>query len=239
MQLKPAVEPICVAYKPGGKRELGIDECRIGIERNDNIFAKNPHTQNRDGFFQRGGAGAAYSVSTGRWPANIIHDGSDEMMAAFAAFGERKSMAGDPKRPNHAAGNGWGIEYRGNEYTDNGTAARFFYAAKADKEDRWGSKHPTVKPIDLISWLVKLVTPPSGMFLDPFAGSGTSGVAALATGRNALLIERDPGYCVDIRARMAHYEGEGRHSVVSKARDKVKPADTLPLFSTLPLAADD
>jgi site-specific DNA-methyltransferase (adenine-specific) len=83
--------------------------------------------------------------------------------------------------------------------TDSGTAARFFYCAKAGKAYRAGSKHPTIKPVALMRWLVRLVTPPGGVVLDPFAGSGTTGAAALAEGRDAILIEREPEYMADIR----------------------------------------
>ena len=105
-------------------------------------------------------------------------------------------------------------------FGDTGTAARFFYCAKADAEDRWGSRHPTVKPVELLKWLVPLVTPKGGTVLDPFAGSGTAGIAAMATGRRAILIESEPAYCADIRERLAHYEGEGRHSLASKSRNR-------------------
>lgn len=81
-------------------------------------------------------------------------------------------------------------------------SARFFYSAKADGADRLGSKHPTVKPIDLMRWLVRLVTPPGGTVLDPFAGTGTTAQAAFAEGFNAVLIEREEEYRVDIRRRM-------------------------------------
>jgi site-specific DNA-methyltransferase (adenine-specific) len=80
-----------------------------------------------------------------------------------------------------------------------------------------------------MKWFVPLVTPKGGLVLDPFAGSGTTGVAAMATGRNAVLIERDETYCADIRERIAHYEGEGRHSLASKNRNASKAVD-LPLF---------
>lgn len=87
-----------------------------------------------------------------------------------------------------------------------------------DARDRFGSRHPTVKPVDLMRWLVALGTPPGGLVLDPFAGSGTTGVAALAGGRRAILIEREPGYVSDIQERLAHFSGEGRHSLAVKSR---------------------
>jgi site-specific DNA-methyltransferase (adenine-specific) len=154
----------------------------------------------------------------------VIHDGSDEVMEAFAAFGDKVHSAG------HARDKLVTTDYNATSYNmsgtvnmrrlgDSGSAARFFYCAKAGAEDRWGSRHPTVKPVELIRYLVKLVCPPGGTFLDPFAGSGTAGVAALAEGRNAILIEQDVGYIADICKRMAHYEGDGRHSLASKQRN--------------------
>lgn len=84
-----------------------------------------------------------------------------------------------------------------------GSAARFFYCAKASKADRAGSKHPTVKPVKLMQWLARMVTPPGGLLLDPFAGSGTTGAAALAEGFSAILIEREAEYIADIMNRLA------------------------------------
>jgi site-specific DNA-methyltransferase (adenine-specific) len=215
--LKPAHEPICLAYKPGGPRSLGVDECRIdgreqeqGNYAGSNVQVVGP----RDG-------GKIYPQSLGRWPANVVHDGSAEVLAGFP-----ESAAG-VDNGERGRGGFWGAssgEPCGPQYGDSGSAARFFYSAKADTADRWGSRHPTVKPIDLIRWLVTLVVPPGGIFLDPFAGSGTAAVAALASGRDAILIERDPGYVADIRERIAHYAGEGRHSLVAKGRARREPA---------------
>jgi len=92
-------------------------------------------------------------------------------------------------------------------FNDTGTAARFFYCAKADAGDRLGSRHPTVKPVALLRWLVRLITPPGGLVLDPFAGTGTTGQAALAEGLDAILIEREAAYIADIERRLAHVEG--------------------------------
>lgn len=93
-----------------------------------------------------------------------------------------------------------------NQRADEGSAARFFYSAKASKADRAGSKHPTVKPIALMQWLARLVTPPGGVVLDPFAGSGTTGAAALAEGFKVVLCEREDEYVADIRRRLQHNE---------------------------------
>jgi DNA modification methylase len=90
-----------------------------------------------------------------------------------------------------------------NQHGDEGSAARFFYSAKASKADRDGSSHPTVKPVKLMEWLVKMVTPKGGTLLDPFAGSGTTGQAALNCGMKAVLIEREDEYVEDIKRRFS------------------------------------
>ena len=113
---------------------------------------------------------------------------------------------------------------------DTGSAARFFYSSKADTDDRIASKHPTVKPLDLIQYLVRLVTPRGGVVLDPFAGTGATGEAAWREGCRAILIEREPEYQDDIRRRMewAVMGQDGR--AYAKAKHNGEPADTLPLF---------
>ena len=84
-------------------------------------------------------------------------------------------------------------------YGDRGGASRFFFTGKANRADRAGSNHPTVKPVALMRWLVRLVTPRGGIVLDPFAGSGTTGQAALANGLRCVLIEKEHEYVEGIR----------------------------------------
>ena len=150
-----------------------------------------PRTRTRSGLIgSKGiyGAGVAseYTVPVGRWPANVLHDGSPEVEAAFAAFGEGTRLTG---------------------FGDTGSASRFFYCAKADRADRADSKHPTVKPVDLLRWLVRLITPPGGTVLDPFAGSGTTGEAAMLEKCDAILIEADAKHAADIRHRIDRWSG--------------------------------
>jgi site-specific DNA-methyltransferase (adenine-specific) len=102
-----------------------------------------------------------------------------------------------------------------------GSAARFFWSPKAGKKDRNGSKHPTIKPIRLLDWLVPLVTPVGGTVLDPFAGSGTTGSAALNTGRNAILIEREPEYIADIRRRFYGTSEEALRDLTATIREMI------------------
>jgi site-specific DNA-methyltransferase (adenine-specific) len=100
---------------------------------------------------------------------------------------------------------------------DSGSATRFFYSAKADAEDRLGSKHPTVKPVDLMAYLVRLVTPPGGLTLDPFAGSGSTGLGAMREGMRCVLIEREDAYIGDIVRKLAWAKGEGRLTALEVA----------------------
>jgi site-specific DNA-methyltransferase (adenine-specific) len=138
----------------------------------------------------------------------MTHDGSPEVLAAFAAFGVRTSgkPCGVKKAANKIYGQfGTGIPITG--FGDSVSAARFFFCAKADQTDRMDTRHPTTKSTALISWLAKLITPPGGHILDPFAGSGTLGVVALKEGFRATLIEQDATHIIDIRQRLTHVRG--------------------------------
>lgn len=87
-----------------------------------------------------------------------------------------------------------------------GAMARFFYSAKASAADRAGSDHPTVKPRDLMQWLVRLTTARGGLVLDPFGGSGSTAWAAAVEGRDCHLIEADPGYFAHLQRRLADFD---------------------------------
>jgi DNA modification methylase len=232
--LKPAQEPICLARKPlvgtvaanvlqHGTGALNIDGCRV--ETADDL--------NGGAYAEVGGRGVSGSLHAGsgmnvagktvgkefvqppgRWPANVIHDGSDEVSAAFPRTSSGKPgikrATGSDMEGNRGAALGAESRPAGTQmggFGDDGSAARFFYSAKADADDRLGSKHPTVKPVDLMRWLVRLVTPPGGLVLDPFAGSGSTGMACMAEGFDCILIEREAAYIEDIRRRVAHVSG--------------------------------
>lgn len=199
--LKPAWEPILLVRKPGPRvLPLGIDECRVPTGGD----AANARANKGRGLGYHGGDGerGGWSGSAGRYPANVAIDDSDEVAGAFAEFGERSGPRAPARRG--AAGEGWGMgEGERVAFGDTGTAARFFYCSKASKSERGrGNHHPTVKPLALIRWLVRLVTPPGGRVLDPFAGSGTTGAACLAEGRYCTLIEKDEKYLSIIRSRI-------------------------------------
>ncbi|HYE72046.1 MAG TPA: DNA methyltransferase [Blastocatellia bacterium] len=219
--LKPAHEPIVLARKTligtiaqniteHSTGAVNIDRCRI-----------NPGEPVSGGGGFKGGAKSRHdgwqreshskSLSTephnkGRWPANVIHDGSDEVLDAFAQFGEKTSNS----KPGIVRKNGttFMTHARGQvveaAYGDTGSAARFFYCAKASKSDRGeGNTHPTVKPTELMRYLCRLITPPNGIILDPFMGSGSTGVAALAEGFRFIGIDRDEASCEIAAKRLA------------------------------------
>jgi DNA modification methylase len=214
--LKPAWEPICVARRPligtvaanvleHGTGAINIDACRVASAAQ---WAASGKLTGDDIVHAYGGGlnnpGRSESHASGRWPANIIHDGSDEVLAAFAAFGEKPT--GKPTvGATPTTGDVYGKYAKRSTVGggDTGTAARFFYSAKASKADRADSKHPTVKPINLVRYLCRLITPPGGIVLDPFAGSGTTLAAAHMEGFHAIGIERESEYIADIRRRIA------------------------------------
>ena len=253
--LKPALEPITVARKPLGEKTvaanvlvhgtggLNVDGCRVEhVTVEGGSLALNPHLRSHI----NGGNGGKIIAheddrrvvtphASGRWPANLIHDGSEEVLAGFPETASGKP-SGIRKVAGYATATENGTTLTG--FGDSGSAARFFYCAKASKRDRDegldgfefrpsymvenGSKtaaasngvrydrttmqrnnHPTVKPTDLMRYLCRLVTPPEGIVLDPFAGSGSTGKAAILEGFRFIGIERDEEYMKIAEARIA------------------------------------
>jgi DNA modification methylase len=251
--LKPAWEPICLARKPFAKGmtvaanvlehgvgALNIDGCRVGTDWSDrpDSWKRSGHSANPDADKIAAPPGNGINChNLGRWPANIIHDGSEEVVAAFPAEAggagghivtRTKPKFGDVFQPYD------GTEaQKGNGFADSGSAARFFYTAKADADDSLGSKHPTVKPLDLMQWLVRLVTPKGGMVLDPFAGTGTTGEAAWREGMRAILMEREPEYQEDIARRMDLAVQPTKRAAVAASKNNLEKAEDLPLFALL------
>lgn len=241
--LKPACEPIVLARKPligtvaenvlkHGTGALNIDGCRVGTDESTQR-SNQGGTGNPEQWRTGNGGDFTSGSKNGRWPANIIHDGSEEVLAAFPdAPGQLFASTKAPRK----AGNVYGTLTANRNViaprNNGGSAARFFYTSKADSDDRLGSKHPTVKPLDLMQYLVRLVTPLGGLVLDPFAGTGTTGEAAFREGMRAVLIEREAEYQDDIRRRMALVMAgpEERSRASTKERMKEKPVDWGPLF---------
>jgi DNA modification methylase len=248
--LKPACEPICLARKPligtvaanvllHGVGAINVDGCRVAAGEGDYDHPGNLGKANRhDGRESWRMSQIQQPPSDkGRWPANIILDGSDEVMAAFPDVGLSSGGSGPASNEWKGSGDQVGAFLAGatGGFGDSGSAARFFYQAKADADDRLGSKHPTVKPVDLMQWLVRLVTPKGGLVLDPFAGTGTTAEACYREGMRCMLVERETEYQADIRRRMALIlagpDERARESI--KARIIGQPIDHGPLFNAL------
>lgn len=146
---------------------------------------------------------------SGRWPANLIHDGSEEVVGLFPETASGTLSAGHKRGSGVTSYDGGGGVVSRDYGNDSGSAARFFYCAKASRADRGaGNVHPTVKPTDLMRYLCRLVTPPGGVVLDPFAGSGSTGKAAVLEGFRFLGIEREAEYVEIARARIASAEAK-------------------------------
>lgn len=264
--LKPAYEPIVLARKPlvgtvaanvlaHGTGALNIDRCRISYDMADTNPATNPLHRKLAGYANGNAADAgssSYSLkdgsgdrnpnNLGRWPANLCHDGSDEVLAQFPTTSSGKMRAGTVRAAQDEPGSVVYGTYGGcrtpaDTLGDSGSAARFYYCAKASKADRnegcerlptrtggmvsntsgqhmtrrdegydpapVANHHPTVKPTDLMRWLVRLVTPPGGTVLDPFTGSGSTGKAAILEGFDFVGCEMTPEYAAIARARLS------------------------------------
>jgi DNA modification methylase len=184
--LKPALEPITVARKPldgtvaanvlaHGTGALNVDWCRVDASDGRPLIESKAEASLHAFGNGLNGSRCAGVTTQGRWPANLIHDGSEEPCELL------------------------------------GEAARFFYCAKTSKRDRGdGNNHPTVKPTDLMRYLCRLVTPPGGVVLDPFMGSGSTGKAAVLERFGFIGIEREAEYVEianqRIKIRSANYE---------------------------------
>lgn len=251
--LKPAHEPICMARKPvaGSVRDnvlqhgtgaLNIDACRVAADDAQGgtyaIKRLLPGAQVNDTGVWKQDAIYEGEMKPGRWPANFIHDGSEEVVALFP----KEAGASAPVTGREPSSNGFSgpVNFSGmmgrlnSQHSfqgDSGSAARFFYCPKVSSSERnagcehlpdreWANEgipqperakrpfnpsknnHPTVKPIALMRWLCRLITPPGGVVLDPFMGSGSTGVAALQEGLLFLGIDKTPEWHPIAEARL-------------------------------------
>jgi site-specific DNA-methyltransferase (adenine-specific) len=205
--LKPANEPMVLARKPisektvadnvmrWGTGGINIDDSRIGTEERT-FLSKGirPGSHNIVGDNWTGNQGNKTVV--GRFPANVLFDES-----AAAILDEQSGITKSSSRlrkNSHSNDNVYGNyhSFVNGGYGDSGGASRFFYCAKASKHERGeGNDHATVKPLKLMEYLVTLVTPPNGTVLDPFMGSGTTGIVAKNKGFSFIGIEQDKHYC--------------------------------------------
>ena len=230
--LKPALEPITMARKPlegtvaanvlqWGTGGLNVDGCRVGTTKDVPASVSKKAPANCYGKFAEGGETpgvGGHDPNLGRWPANLIHDGSEEVVGLFPETGPARRNAVSDGRAvpfmqagDSATGGTSGRRDPSNSHDDNGgSAARFFYTSKASRNDRSdGNTHPTVKPTDLMRYLCRLVTPPGGIVLDPFMGSGSTGKAAMLEGFEFIGIERDPAYYAIAERRISKAAASG------------------------------
>jgi DNA modification methylase len=273
--LKPANEPIVLARKPligtvaanvlaHGVGGLNVDGCRVGSAstKRTKTGGTNDFPHEDDSWVPRT---VVVGSDSGRWPANVIHDGSDEVLSGFpdapGQMADTKGGGGSKVQnvygamrregePSAESENNGAVGFKmkpGTRRKDTGSAARFFYCAKASKADRnagldsfeeqpsaasefrpnhtekaaeghdgnpygrWKptkNNHPTVKPTALMRYLCRLVTPPGGTVLDPFAGSGSTGRGAVLEGFKFIGIEMDKQYAAIAEARIADAERE-------------------------------
>ncbi len=209
--LKPALEPITVARKPlvgtvaanvleHGTGALNIDGCRVPGQKPDTTRGASRKASSMVGTL--GAQGRIVDDGLGRWPANLIHDGSEEVVGLFPVTKSGALNAGH-KQGTGSFGTIGGETILRDYGGDTGSAARFFYCAKASKSDRGGENtHPTVKPTDLMRYLCRLVTPPGGVVLDPFMGSGSTGKAAVGEGFRFVGCEMSPEYMAIAKVRI-------------------------------------
>jgi site-specific DNA-methyltransferase (adenine-specific) len=275
--LKPSHEPVVMARKAlvgtvsanllaYGTGALNIDACRIGVTDHD--YARNcSGDRGHAGTRSADDTGATSmrpggSAAQGRWPANLIHDGSAEVIALFpanaGAAAPVHTRKADKFRNSYGAFAG-NVDEAGSTFQgDSGSAARFFYCPKATRTDRnegcedldkkpllWSSGtqnpgsfqaegtdkssqnfHPTVKPTDLMAYLVRLVTPPGGTVYDPFTGSGSTGKACMREGFAFIGSELSPEYIGIAQRRIAHEHAR----VLEVARQAPPEVPQLDLF---------
>ena len=269
--LKPAMELIVVARKPVSEKTvaenvlkhgtggLNIDACRIPVPEGDSVpeFEHSGEPEQRNTYGKRHSkvARTGETHSRGRYPANVAHDGSEQVVEAFPETGPGGDVRDNRFRNEAVVYSEMGPRSDWDSYGDAGSASRFFYCSKASKSEREAglerlpekdfgmsggaqgaisrgeepaggqgfginqvkkrrNDHPTVKPVELMRWLVKLVTPKYGVVLDPFMGSGTTGMATKIDGFEFVGIEKDEDYIEIAKARIANtYREPTQHSL--------------------------
>ena len=279
--LKPSLEPVTVARKPfdttvaenvltHGTGALNIDGCRVATSDVVTNHARSDASAVSKGIYGDSAGQETHQTDgqkLGRWPANLIHDGSEDVVAGFPQTTSNMRLPNGGKiygRNSLNESATCDTTVRG--FSDSGSAARFFYCAKASKADRDegcdslplgpapGSKrsqpaegrsdalgqpranhHPTVKPTQLMQYLCRLVTPPNGIVLDPFMGSGSTGKAALLEGFRFIGIEREPAYMAIAERRISHASPEplipvGAKTDIEPAKQEQTDKGQLSLF---------
>ena len=229
--LKPAHEPIVLARKPligtvaanvlaHGTGALNIDGTRVaGVM--DGVWGTSNRTVDHEGRMFNGSKNGDYRSQqhpAGRWPANVIHDGSDEAVEHFGDAHRFFYCAKASKRDRNEGLDGF-EERTAGEVTDRQDGSAGLNSPRAGAGRTSGAKnhHPTVKPTDLMRYLVRLVTPPQGVVLDPFMGSGSTGKAAMYEGNRFIGIEQDADYLAIAEARIKFAIATPEHEVIFPA----------------------
>lgn len=217
-QLKPSYEPILLCRKPcdgtfaknvlkHGVGGINIDACRVhaadAVERK---YSTKRHAPGSDVSKQgkwKSDVSFDGVLKAGRWPANFLHDGSDEVVANFPITGGKESAARFfyCAKPSPSERH-WGTGHISAGVLKRGSTLRQIERAVARSAE--GNTHPTIKPIKLMTWLCKLITPPGGDILDLFCGSGTTGISALQGGFNFKGIELSANHASVARSRCNH-----------------------------------
>lgn len=230
--LKPAMEMFTLAQKPisektivdnvlrWGTGGMNIDACRVPT---DEVITT--HSRSSQSAISKGIYGDSSEQDThqkpgqelGRFPANVIIDDSEEVTEMFEQIGTRKSGKMTPDHVRHTNGSKNGIYGKQNlplldTYADEGLVSRFFYCAKVSQKERneglvnVKNTHITIKPLELMKYLVTLITPPNGVVLDPFAGTGTTGISAILCDKRYIVIEMEAEYVEIIKEKLEYYE---------------------------------
>ena len=242
--LKPAHEPIVVARKPligtvaanvekHGTGAINVDGCRIATDGARPSGSGNPCRNGNADIMCRalGKPDRNTTPPSGRWPANVILDEEAGAMLDGQSGERRSSGLYDPGGTGERTG-GVVTDFGGRDrpatmFSDTGGASRFFYCPKASRKERGESnRHPTVKPVALMRYLVRLVTPPGGIVLDPFLGSGTTALACIEEGFDCIGIEREEEYVEIAKARVKHWQekpaqlrlGDGEEYIADSGR---------------------
>jgi|SRR5882762_2534049 len=221
--LKPATEPICIARKPlegttienilkWGTGGINIDGCRIAFtdEKDKKSATFGTGINIKNGSFKEGYLQTEIkdipADDKGRWPANVIFD---DFMALKLDQQSGTLTSGKPAGVKAGNNNNIFGQYAGGipvtGYGDTGGASRFFFCAKTSTAERAGMTHPTIKPIKLMNYLVKMYTPPGGLVLDPHSGSGPTCEAALNNGMRYIGIDNDHISHQEATDRLLHW----------------------------------
>ena len=208
--MKPAYEPVIMARKPiegtvadnvlkYGTGGINIDGCRVPVDGETVCTHSKNAKSDIYGEYSPVDTHQSDGQKLGRFPANIIHDNSEEVVELFPDTGKSTGGRTVKRSGGGNVGSGkkseasWTNEDPG--FGDSGSAARFFYCAKASKSEKGkDNPHPTVKPLELMKYLIKMVAPENSLVLDPFMGSGSTGVAAIQIGRRFLGVEKEEEY---------------------------------------------